>query len=407
MKTAPQPLRRRLAFCALMLSALGLLTASVGWAEPVTIGQTDSLFSKVLDEQRDLMVYLPDGYATSEATYPVLYLLDARTRFHHTTGTVATLSDIGQIPEMIVVAVRNTDRTRDLTPPWTGPAPDDSVPGRAGAVEGGGGAGNFLRFLHEELVPYVEGKYRTAPFRILVGHSFGGLFAVHALVHDPDLFDAVLAISPSLWWDGGKSVDQAQALFEKRPDLHGRLFMTLASEGADMLEQYRRMEALLKYRAPAGLSWHSRVVDGEDHGSIPIVSVHAGLKAFFPRWQIPPFVREAGLAAVDAHYASLSGEYGYAIATPEGTINAMGYEALGGGETDKAVEIFRANIERYPSSANVYDSLGEALEAAGKLAEARDNYTRALKVSEGSNDPNRAAYQNHLDGVTAKLAEGK
>lgn len=135
------------------------------------------------------MVYLPNNYESSEAAYPVLYLLDARTRFHHTTGSVASLARIVHIPEMIVVAVVNTQRTRDLTPPWKS---EEKPEDRASVIEAGGDADNFLRFLGEELVPHVDSSYRTNSFRILVGHSFGGLFAVHAFVSEPDLFDAFL-----------------------------------------------------------------------------------------------------------------------------------------------------------------------------------------------------------------------
>ena len=62
------------------------------------------------------MVHLPDGNATSQASYPVLYLLDARSNFHHTTGTLDALTRAGHAPESIVVGIANTVRMRDLTP---------------------------------------------------------------------------------------------------------------------------------------------------------------------------------------------------------------------------------------------------------------------------------------------------
>lgn len=395
-----------LALASVLACVLAMGLASGAAAEPIVIGESETMFSKVLDEERTLLVRLPPGYEGSQTAFPVLYLLDARTRFHHTTGNLASLARSGHVPEMIVVAVVNTNRTRDLTPPWTGPVPEDDPQGRGPAIQAGGGADDFLRFIADELIPHVEGKYRTAPFRMLVGHSFGGLFAVHAFVSRPDLFDAVVAVSPSLWWDSGKSVDQAQELFSRRPDLEGRLFLTLASEGGDMLTEFQRMEALLHYRAPKGLQWEAHVLDGEDHGTIPISTVNLALRAFFPRWQIPPFVRSEGLDAVDGHYASLSKDYGYAIETPEALINNLGYQALGSGNLEEAERVFRANVERYPASANVYDSLGEALEAAGKLEEAQDLYRRAYELGEPLNDPNVTAYKQHLDAVTEKLAEG-
>lgn len=381
-----------------------LLTAQTLAAELLTMGETTTLRSEVLGEERTLMVYLPRGYEQQTDRYPVIYLLDARTRFHHTSGTVEALARIGQIPEMIVVGVTNTDRTRDLVPPWTRPA-DDAPEWARNAIPQAGGADEFLRFLRDELIPHVDATYRTAPFRILVGHSFGGLFAVHALVNFPGLFDATLAISPSLQWDAGLVVDQAAELFERQPDLEGHLYLTLGDEGGDMLANVRRLETLLRYRAPSRLHWQAVYFDAENHGSVPIPSVHGGLKAFFPRWQAPPFDLDDGLEGVDRHYARLSAEYGFAIPTPENVVNNLGYRALGQGELKEAIAIFEANVERYPGSANVYDSLGEAMEAAGKLQEARDLYQRAAEMGEHSGDPNLDAYRGHLEAVAAKLRE--
>ena len=64
----------------------------------------------------------------------------------------------------------------------------------------------------------------------------------------------------------------------------------------------------------------------------------------------------------------------------ESDVNASGYELLREGKTDAAVIIFRENARQYPSSANVYDSLGEALEKAGKKDEAIAAYKRAIDL---------------------------
>ena len=392
-----------------MLVAFGVLGACPAVAsEPaLTLGWTDSLHSKILDEDRELMVYLPAGYESSEARYPVLYLLDARTRFHHTSGTVESLARTGHIPEMIVVGVKNTKRTRDLTPTviHTDSKPDPDY--RAQAMLDGGGADHFLDFLTDELVPYVESTYRTVPFRILVGHSFGGLFAVHALTTKPGFFQATLAISPSLWWDEGEPVERARKLFESRPDLKHRLYATLADEAGDMGEQFRNFQAVLRYLAPEGLDWKAQLLDGEDHGSIPIVSVYHGLRFFFPKWQVSPFAQDAGLQAIDAHYAALSEAYGYDLSTPEATINNLGYRFYAEGEIERAIEVFRANIERFPESANVYDSLGEALEAAEQFEEALVNFRKATEIAEAKEHPNLEVYRTNAERVSGLLKSGK
>lgn len=378
---------------------LGLGTARA--EEPITVGTRTSIRSEILDEERPLMISLPAAYEDGRSRFPVLYLLDPSTRFHHTTATVRTLARIGHLPEMIVVGVVNTDRTRDLGPEWNRAEIEDDM--RA-TVERAGGADRFLQFLADELIPHVESTYRTSPFRVLVGHSFGGLFAVHTLNQRPDLFQALLAISPSLWWDDGAIVDRARELLPERPELQSRLFVTIGDEGGDMLAQTQAFEEALRHLAPEGLSWEVRYLMDEDHGSVPVPSVHYGLRAFFPRWRVPPFVVEEGIAAVDRHYASLTADLGYPVAASENQINRLGYGALGIGEIEKALSFFQANVERFPKSANVYDSLGEAYEASGDLERARDLYRQAVDLAEQDDGAALDAFREHLAAIEEKLA---
>ena len=143
------------------------------------------------NEDRDYRVSLPESYGwAKDRRYPVLFVLDGQTHFLHAAGSVGYLARQGEIPEMIVVAIDSTVRVRDFTQTdW----PSVWV--------GGGGAGNFKRFLSTELIPEVDRTYRTDGFRVLSGHSAGGQFALYCLTSDPSLFRAYFAISPSLDWD--------------------------------------------------------------------------------------------------------------------------------------------------------------------------------------------------------------
>ena len=94
-----------------------VVTFSQDTPEAITIGKKLKFYSEVLKEERLLFLYLPSGYDQLEESFPVLYLLDGDAHFHHTTGTVQFLAQNGRIPDMIIVAIQNTERTRDLTPP--------------------------------------------------------------------------------------------------------------------------------------------------------------------------------------------------------------------------------------------------------------------------------------------------
>jgi Tfp pilus assembly protein PilF len=120
-----------------------------------------------------------------------------------------------------------------------------------------------------------------------------------------------------------------------------------------------------------------------------------------------------GMAGIEQHYRDLSRQYGYPIPVPENVINNFGYRLLGDNKFDEAIAVFRHNVELYPGSANVYDSLGEGYENAGKLDLARENFQKAIEVAAKNSDPSLAAFKGHLKRVTdtakagAKTAEQK
>jgi hypothetical protein len=73
----------------------------------------------------------------------------------------------------------------------------------------------------------------------------------------------------------------------------------------------------------------------------------------------------------------------------EADLNTYGYQLMGNGDLNKAIEIFRLNIKRYPDSWNVYDSLGEALAQQGKTKEAIEYYEKALGMTTAENQKTR------------------
>jgi predicted alpha/beta superfamily hydrolase len=147
------------------------------------------------------------------------------------------------MPPLIVVAIANTDRNRDLTPSHAGVPHSD---GTVAPVPTSGGADKFLDFIQTELVPEIEKRYAIHPYRIFTGHSLGGLFAIHALINRPELFNACIATSPSLWWDNFRTVHQADAFFAKQKEFKKALFFALGNEGGDMTEGFDQLQKTLR-----------------------------------------------------------------------------------------------------------------------------------------------------------------
>jgi len=388
-----------------VLAVVVSLMACVGGAvaqEPLTMGEAFALESKVMAEQRRVIVWTPAHYAEGTRAYPVLYLTDADRQFGHTVTTVEFLSRNGRMPPMIVVGLFNTDRTRDLTP-YKDKDDDAQLPTA-------GGADRFLRFVETELVPWVERQYRTQAFRAFAGHSFGGLFAMHALATRPNLFNAIVAVSPTLAWRQGEAVKRIDTMLTQQRTLKGALYVTLGDEGPAMKGGLDRLRTVLEEKAGKSLCWELVEMLDEDHGSIVLRSHYNAFEKIFDGWRLPRThtgTFKGGWKAVEAHYAKLSDRLGWHITPPEPTINALGYAALGERKVDEALELLEANVRNYPDSPNAYDSLGEGLEAAGRLDDALAKYEEAIKRAEADKDPLLDTFRAHRDTLRKTLTRNR
>ncbi len=396
------PLFRALLPAVLLTLQAGAALAAEG--EPIELGRRYTLRSKVLGEDRGLLVSLPASYAQSgSARYPVLYVLDGEAQFAHATATAAFLADAGRAPELIVVGVTNTDRTRDLTPPFAPTAttnpPDKTLLSKQFPTAGG--ADRFLEFLVTELQPHIEAKYRTQPYRILFGHSFGALFAVHAALTRPESFHAYLGASPSLWWNDRAAL---KAQLQGTPDRERVLVVSMGSEGPWMQAPFDELGRALRKKKPQGFRTRLLPLKDDDHGSTPLATLHEGLRTTFEGWRAPLAVLESGeLPALEAHFAKLTQRYGFPLPPPERDLNAMGYGALQSNKVPQALLAFRRAVELY-GSPNSHDSLGDALEAAKDYEAALKSVSLAVELAKKANDPLFPAFQQHLQQLQAKAA---
>lgn len=343
--------------------------------------------SQILNEERTILVRVPANYARTSEKFPVLYMLDAHPPQNAmTAGIVEQQAWGGTMPEMIVVGIQNTNRTRDLTP-----TKDDRP-------DSGGGE-NFLKFLESEVIPLVEKNYRTQPFRIFAGHSLGGLTAVYAFATRPDLFNAYIAASPVLHWDNKFVVKRTEELFKQNREFNKTLFITVGDE-PDYMDGFNSFQDLLKKAKPKNLDYEFRQFKDENHGSVVLPAYYFGLRKVFKNWQPP---QTGSIADLENHYKKLSKQFGYEMFVPEELFNRAGYQMLRAGKVAEAIEIFKKNAANYPASSNVYDSLGEAFEKNNQKKEARESYEKAYEIAKAQNDqPLMQIYKTNLDRVSKK-----
>ena len=360
--------------------------------QDIRIGKKYSMRSRVLGEERPCWVYLPASYDARDKRhrYPVLYLLDGDGHFQSASGVVQFMSGgingNCQIPEMIVVALPNTDRMRDLSPTHT----TIGYEGQEDAVlESSGGGEPFLKFMRDELFPHIESRFHTLPARILVGHSLGGLLAIHALLEYPDMFQACLAIDPSLWWDNQLLTKNAEKKIGTIRKLRRTLYITSANgprlkiySPTKMRSAIRKFVKTLDAARSANFRLGFHDFDAEDHASVPLLSLYHGLLFIFEGFKQTDL---ESLPALQARFKRLSKRLGGDLLPPEGYVNGRGYITLYRlNNVKKALEFFEYNVSQYPKSANAYDSLAEGYMVKGDTARAIRNYRKSLKLDPGN-----------------------
>jgi len=361
----------------------------------IVIGTRDSLYSDIMGEQRDIWVYVPASFSEGK-TYPVLYLLDGDGHFYSVMGLIKQLSTTNGntvVPEMVIVGIPNTDRLRDLTPTHVGDSTSTS-----------GGGDNFTSFIEKELIPYVDNKYPTTSYRTMIGHSLGGLMAIDVLISKPELFDNYVAIDPSLWWDNRKILMEAKLALSQQNFDEKSLFVGVANTMPDGMDTTQvvsdtanntnHIRSILDFSKNASsmkennLNFSWSYYDNQDHGSVPLITEHDAMKFLFswyeaPSWSVildPELRKEDLLDLIVGHYDGVSGKFGNKILPPEGKMNNIGYTLMGRGMSEKSYLIFNLNVENYPESANVYDSMGDFYVNESDTANAIEFFAKAVEL---------------------------
>ena len=349
--------------------------------DQIILGNEYFLYSTILDEDRAYSVSLPESYSEENSSYkryPLLIVLDGHAHFKSISGMINYMSSgyngNRRVPEMIVVAIKNVNRNRDFTP--------DKIITTRENVSGGGE--KFLGFLEEELIPSLEKEYRTIPYRILFGHSLGGLLATHTYMKEQTLFNSFIAVDPSFGtWDAEKMDSKVAAVTDQ--SFHRFIYIATANWGKRNIRNrdrhvrlYESLNNKFEGEFPAKLEYF----ENENHGSVPVIAFHNGISSIFEGYGIS--YRDIKTKAhLIQHFDSLSQRLSYDFPPPEDLVNRIGYGLLrqkSEYHISSAIEFFTLNTENYPGSFNAFDSLAEAYEALGDNKKAIENYTISLTL---------------------------
>jgi uncharacterized protein len=323
--------------------------------------RVETLNSIKTGEIREFWVSLPDQYTESSESYPVIYMLDGE--FNFNSGVIGGLryaAQMGEIPEFIVVGIKNTDRSRDVFPTEI-TYPDGS--------KAGGRADRFLDFIHAELIPYVDKHYRTESFRALYGTSNSGFTAVYALLRDPELANFYIAASATL---------QLPFFLAERDQLirdvkGGKRRLALVMGEYDLptvLRQNGELKEACDSLAPADLTCRFAVI--RNGGHVPAEALLEGLRCLFEGWKITQPLTGKTFAEIRAQADRRLQEYGLRGRLAEESLRELGEGLLGEKKFVQAVEVLRYRVDNYPESPNARADLGNAYLRNGEPIKARE-----------------------------------
>jgi uncharacterized protein len=370
------------------------------------VGKVDSVYSTILNEQRQFWIHLPNqGNLVEGKQYPVIYLLDGGVHL----GGLAMVQEYYnyfRLPEMIVVGISNrVHRTRDLTP--------TVIESRHGGImaEESGGSEAFTSFIADELIPLIDSKYPTTIHRTLIGHSYAGLFAVNTLVYHPELFTNYVAIDPSLDWGDQRWMERALH-FAATSNYSGKgLHVSMANEivrfsdqltiddvSSDTTEFSLGVRSALQFvkqfevDPPQGLRFAWKFYEEDIHGSIPLVGMRDGLVFLYDFWRLktPSLYNDPNtstakiVSLIRAQSEAQTTGLGYSSLMDEGLLDMLGHMSMDSNQPEKARAVFEISAEYYKESESAHASMVKICLLLVNLECAMEHAQLADRIAGGS-----------------------
>jgi predicted alpha/beta superfamily hydrolase len=368
------------------------------------IGSSLLIQSKIMNDEREIQIFLPDGYADSDITYPVLYILDGQRYFLHGVSLQKSFVEFRQSPEFIIVGIskNQSDRNRDY-----------SVNSQS-----------YLDFIKKEVIDYVDTQFRTSEKRMLFGWAYGGGFAIETMTNEPDLFDVYIAASP---YPLKEKISKIDSLLTENPKFNKLLYFASGTNEGIVKEGTNELNILLTNKAPKTMNWTFKEFEGEEHRSTPFTTLYHGIQTsfnYYPELQytsLEEFSNAGGLDYVYEYYQKRALEFGFSKDLSDWTMFTLTRNAIRANDYNqfntfvnkfeetgflerlrvsrscsiaafylknkqynKAIDVYTLLVEKHPNSERPLNGLGDTYKELKKERKASLYYKKAKKLSESN-----------------------
>ena len=366
------------------------------------LGINYSIKSDILEEDRQIQIFIPESYHETDKEYPVLYILDGQRLFPFGVSLLKSFTQFNQTPEFIVVGITNKypDRFGHFT--------DEEK--------------KFLTFIENEVIPFVDNSHRTSKERLLFGWEYGGSFVIQTLLDKPHLFNTYLAASP---YPLNNKMNQISNFLSNNESYDKTLYFSVSQNEDEVNIGAEKLDSILKLKALKAIKWTYKKLINEEHRSTPYSTMYFGLKNYYhyyPELQfstLEEFTKSGGLDYVYDYYQKRALKYGFSKELSDWTmfsitrnaIRADNYKQfdilfnefnktafisrlrvgracsiaefyLQNKQYDKAIELFNFLATKHPESERPLNGLGDTYQEMEKNGKASSNYNKAKKLSE-------------------------
>lgn len=403
----------------ILLTITFIIASSKSFSQtPISIGNSYTIKSEILEQDREIMVYLPDDYDGSEKTYPVLYILDGQWHFTNGVAIQKSLRVPDRLPEMIVVGIKNQNPLR-RTLFW-----DKRE--------------DFISFLKDDVISFVETKWRASEERILFGWESAGYFSSYAIVHESQLFDLAIASNGS--YISEETLQKFESIDIETPK---HLFIANSNKDIYSVESSESLVNLLEEKTSKNLNWEYQKFNQEVHESLAYKALYHGLTHYYYDFHslvfesVEDFHSKGGLKYLVEYYQIRGERYGFPTEVDNSVKNSLiwlawkrddfesfkffmsefrevletkryasaywqnrlGQFYLKYQDSKNAITFFERGTNEFPSEdymAEMYNGLGLAYKLENNRKLAKKNLKLAIEKANSNSDPNIEKYRRDL-----------